>query len=198
MAAVVSALCPALCLPACLLAAGHESMLAAWEEVVEPAARRFRPDIILVSAGYDAHWADPLAGGTLANCSCLELAFATHAQRRAALCLLSKQACRAAWQAQRAGGCHLSLGPLLFGGGSRSGSSGGACAYQSHITASKRGVPPARPARRPAALLGHVPRAGRARQGAGRGTVWRAAGLSVGRGVRPGRAGAQRGQHLPR
>ena len=35
---------------------------AAWEEVVEPAARRFGPDIILVSAGYDAHWADPLAG----------------------------------------------------------------------------------------------------------------------------------------
>lgn len=42
--------------------AGHEAILAAWEEVVEPAARRFRPDIILVSAGYDAHWADPLAG----------------------------------------------------------------------------------------------------------------------------------------
>ncbi|KAL4457493.1 hypothetical protein ABPG75_012358 [Micractinium tetrahymenae] len=41
---------------------GHEAILAAWEVVVEPAARRFKPDIILVSAGYDAHWADPLAG----------------------------------------------------------------------------------------------------------------------------------------
>lgn len=49
--------------------AGHEAILAAWEEVVEPAARRFRPDIILVSAGYDAHWADPLAGeGGLLAC----------------------------------------------------------------------------------------------------------------------------------
>lgn len=42
--------------------AGHEAVLAAWEEVVEPAARRFQPDIIIVSAGYDAHWADPLGG----------------------------------------------------------------------------------------------------------------------------------------
>lgn len=30
-------------------------------EVVVPAARRFRPQLILVSAGYDAHWRDPLA-----------------------------------------------------------------------------------------------------------------------------------------
>jgi hypothetical protein len=29
---------------------------------VAPAAARFQPDIILVSAGYDAHWRDPLAG----------------------------------------------------------------------------------------------------------------------------------------
>ncbi len=29
--------------------------------LVEPALRRFRPELILVSAGYDAHWADPLA-----------------------------------------------------------------------------------------------------------------------------------------
>lgn len=29
--------------------------------LVEPALRRFAPELILVSAGYDAHWADPLA-----------------------------------------------------------------------------------------------------------------------------------------
>jgi acetoin utilization deacetylase AcuC-like enzyme len=29
--------------------------------LVEPALRRFRPDLLLVSAGYDGHWADPLA-----------------------------------------------------------------------------------------------------------------------------------------
>ncbi len=27
-----------------------------------PVAARYRPELILVSAGYDAHWEDPLAG----------------------------------------------------------------------------------------------------------------------------------------
>jgi acetoin utilization deacetylase AcuC-like enzyme len=31
-----------------------------FEQVVAPALRRFRPELILVSAGYDAHWSDPL------------------------------------------------------------------------------------------------------------------------------------------
>ncbi|MDY7039419.1 MAG: histone deacetylase [Chloroflexota bacterium] len=31
-------------------------------EVLAPLARRYRPRLILASAGYDAHWADPLAG----------------------------------------------------------------------------------------------------------------------------------------
>eukprot|EP00192_Tetraselmis_astigmatica_P012304 CAMPEP_0117670680 /NCGR_PEP_ID=MMETSP0804-20121206/12906_1 /TAXON_ID=1074897 /ORGANISM="Tetraselmis astigmatica, Strain CCMP880" /LENGTH=422 /DNA_ID=CAMNT_0005479043 /DNA_START=142 /DNA_END=1410 /DNA_ORIENTATION=+ len=41
---------------------GDYAMMAVFEEVVRPAAARFQPDIILVSAGYDAHWRDPLAG----------------------------------------------------------------------------------------------------------------------------------------
>jgi acetoin utilization deacetylase AcuC-like enzyme len=32
-----------------------------FSELVWPLAERFRPDLILVSAGYDAHWNDPLA-----------------------------------------------------------------------------------------------------------------------------------------
>jgi acetoin utilization deacetylase AcuC-like enzyme len=32
-----------------------------FEEVLLPAAQRFGPQLVLVSAGYDAHWADPLA-----------------------------------------------------------------------------------------------------------------------------------------
>ena len=44
---------PALC--------GDEEYLRALNEVLVPAARRFRPQLIMVSAGYDAHWADPLA-----------------------------------------------------------------------------------------------------------------------------------------
>jgi len=33
-----------------------------FDEILAPLARRYRPRLILVSAGYDAHWADPLAG----------------------------------------------------------------------------------------------------------------------------------------
>lgn len=32
-----------------------------FDEVFDPIVRRFRPDLMLVSAGYDAHWADALA-----------------------------------------------------------------------------------------------------------------------------------------
>jgi acetoin utilization deacetylase AcuC-like enzyme len=41
---------------------GDAAALAVFDEVVAPAAARFQPDIVLVSAGYDAHWRDPLAG----------------------------------------------------------------------------------------------------------------------------------------
>ncbi|CAL8465932.1 g5468 [Coccomyxa elongata] len=40
---------------------GDAVMMEVFDEIVGPAAERFQPDIILVSAGYDAHWRDPLA-----------------------------------------------------------------------------------------------------------------------------------------
>jgi acetoin utilization deacetylase AcuC-like enzyme len=40
---------------------GDEPYLRAYREVCAPAVRRFRPEFILVSAGFDAHFADPLA-----------------------------------------------------------------------------------------------------------------------------------------
>jgi acetoin utilization deacetylase AcuC-like enzyme len=40
---------------------GDETYLTAFAETVEPAVRRFAPDLVLVSAGFDAHAADPLA-----------------------------------------------------------------------------------------------------------------------------------------
>ena len=40
---------------------GDEQYLRAFNEVLVPVARGFRPQIILVSAGFDAHWADQLA-----------------------------------------------------------------------------------------------------------------------------------------
>jgi acetoin utilization deacetylase AcuC-like enzyme len=40
---------------------GDVAYRAAFDRVVEPVVRRFQPEIIVVSAGFDAHWADPLA-----------------------------------------------------------------------------------------------------------------------------------------
>jgi acetoin utilization deacetylase AcuC-like enzyme len=41
--------------------AGDRALLRAFGEVLDPVAQRFRPDLVLVSAGYDGHWRDPLA-----------------------------------------------------------------------------------------------------------------------------------------
>ena len=41
---------------------GNRGALLAFTEVLVPVARRFRPDLVLVSAGYDTHWRDPLGG----------------------------------------------------------------------------------------------------------------------------------------
>lgn len=41
---------------------GDSSYNALFEQVVRPAALRFQPQLILVSAGFDGHWIDPLAG----------------------------------------------------------------------------------------------------------------------------------------
>jgi acetoin utilization deacetylase AcuC-like enzyme len=40
---------------------GDEQYVLAFEEVVEPAVARFEPDLLIVSAGFDAHADDPLA-----------------------------------------------------------------------------------------------------------------------------------------
>jgi acetoin utilization deacetylase AcuC-like enzyme len=40
---------------------GDEAFVSAWADDLMPAVRAFAPDAILVSAGYDAHRADPLA-----------------------------------------------------------------------------------------------------------------------------------------
>jgi acetoin utilization deacetylase AcuC-like enzyme len=40
---------------------GDREYLHAYNEILIPAARRFQPQLILVSAGYDAHWADDIS-----------------------------------------------------------------------------------------------------------------------------------------
>lgn len=46
------------------LAAGHgdASYASIYEQIIWPAANRFKPELIIVSAGFDAHWLDPIAG----------------------------------------------------------------------------------------------------------------------------------------
>jgi acetoin utilization deacetylase AcuC-like enzyme len=41
---------------------GDANYATVFEEIIWPAAERFRPQLILVSVGFDAYWADPLAG----------------------------------------------------------------------------------------------------------------------------------------
>jgi len=40
---------------------GDAEYIKVYEQIIVPAAKRFSPGLILVSAGYDAHWADGLA-----------------------------------------------------------------------------------------------------------------------------------------
>jgi acetoin utilization deacetylase AcuC-like enzyme len=41
---------------------GDHTFLAVTDRVLLPAIRRFAPELVFVSLGFDAHWADPLAG----------------------------------------------------------------------------------------------------------------------------------------
>jgi acetoin utilization deacetylase AcuC-like enzyme len=59
---------------------GEATFLSLLEHIVEPAARGYRPDLILISAGYDAHRDDPLGGLRLETSS-----FGTMASRVRAL-----------------------------------------------------------------------------------------------------------------
>ena len=53
---------------------GDEDYLRAFAERVEPAVRAFEPELVLVSAGFDAHVDDPLAGMRVTAAGFRELA----------------------------------------------------------------------------------------------------------------------------
>lgn len=52
---------------------GFEAYEAVFRQVMAPAADRFDPQLILVSAGFDAHWADPLADMNLSTAAFAKL-----------------------------------------------------------------------------------------------------------------------------
>jgi acetoin utilization deacetylase AcuC-like enzyme len=53
---------------------GDEAYMRAFDEVVEPAVRAFEPELVLVSAGFDAHRDDPLANMNVTDDGFRELA----------------------------------------------------------------------------------------------------------------------------
>jgi len=53
---------------------GGDTFLSLLEHIVAPAAREFRPDLVLLSAGYDAHRDDPVGGCLLTTEDYAELA----------------------------------------------------------------------------------------------------------------------------
>lgn len=69
------------------LSAGHgdASFAAFYKEVIWPAAKRFKPELIIVSAGFDSHWTDPLA--------MLRLSLAGYAHLTRELIRMAEQLC---------------------------------------------------------------------------------------------------------
>lgn len=53
---------------------GEKAYLKAFDEVIIPVARQYRPDLILVSAGYDGHFSDPLCSMLLSSGTYREMA----------------------------------------------------------------------------------------------------------------------------
>ncbi|KAM7517949.1 hypothetical protein LguiB_016911 [Lonicera macranthoides] len=64
---------------------GNTAMRTVFDEVIVPCAQRFKPDIILVSAGYDGHVLDPLAS--------LQFTTATYYMLASNIKQLAKQLC---------------------------------------------------------------------------------------------------------
>ncbi|MFO7696630.1 MAG: histone deacetylase [Anaerolineae bacterium] len=64
---------------------GDDGYRRIFQALVEPAVQRFRPDLILVSAGYDAHWSDPLAT--------LQLSLSSYRYVTESLLALSRELC---------------------------------------------------------------------------------------------------------
>src|SRR3989454_3551988 len=87
---------------------GDTSYLAAYERVVEPIVEQFRPDVVLVSLGIDAHYRDPITSLVLSSPGYVELV-----TRSAAL---SARLCGNRMALALEGGYHLdALGEVITG-----------------------------------------------------------------------------------
>ena len=79
--------------------AGDEAFERLTAEVILPAAQRFKPNLVLVSAGFDAHWLDPLAG--------LQLTLNGYARLTRSLAQMAQEACAGRLVLTLEGGYHL-------------------------------------------------------------------------------------------
>jgi acetoin utilization deacetylase AcuC-like enzyme len=79
--------------------AGDEAFQRLSAEVVQPAAARFKPNLLLVSAGFDAHWLDPLAG--------LQLTLSGYGRLTHSLVEIAQQFCGGRLVLTLEGGYHL-------------------------------------------------------------------------------------------
>ncbi len=80
---------------------GDQGYGRVFAELVWPLARRFRPDLILVSAGYDAHWQDPLA--------MMQLTLAGYAHIARELVAMAGELCQGRVLFALEGGYHLDV-----------------------------------------------------------------------------------------
>jgi acetoin utilization deacetylase AcuC-like enzyme len=78
---------------------GDREYLLAFEQIIVPVARRFQPEIILVSAGYDAHWAD--------NISSMQVTVGGYARMATILKQLAMELCQGRLMFALEGGYHL-------------------------------------------------------------------------------------------
>ena len=79
--------------------AGDDAFERLTAEIIAPAAARFRPNLMLVSAGFDAHWLDPLAG--------LQLTLNGYARLARSLAQIAQESCGGRLALTLEGGYHL-------------------------------------------------------------------------------------------
>jgi acetoin utilization deacetylase AcuC-like enzyme len=78
---------------------GDQGYLTLFRQLLLPAARLFRPELILVSAGYDAHWLDPLAN--------MRLSVTGYTTLMQELLALADELCQGRLVVQLEGGYHI-------------------------------------------------------------------------------------------
>jgi len=82
---------------------GDEGYLTSFQQLLEPVARGFQPELIILSAGFDAHWLDPLAG--------MNLSIAGYMKLLAVVMALADELCKGKLACVLEGGYHLDVLP---------------------------------------------------------------------------------------